>query len=241
MDPIPLHYLPGIGKGEFIKIGREFVRLFVEVGGLQSHERVLDVGCGLARMALPLRSYLDRRGSYAGFDVVEDIINWNRHNITSRDRRFQFHFVDVYNSSYNPEGTVQPGELSFPYADDDFDFVFATSVFTHLMDDSVTRYLAEIARVLRPGGRAFTTFFLLDDPVRELLEKEAGDIPFRHRWKHGLLLNSEKPEDAVAFEANWVFEELEAHGLKPRRPPAYGFWSGRPGGVSYQDIVISDL
>ena len=40
--------------------------------------------------------------------------------------------------------------------------MFLTSVFTHLLPHDLTHYLAEINRVLRPGGRCVATFFLHD-------------------------------------------------------------------------------
>lgn len=239
-EEMPAHYLPGIGKGEFERIGREFVEHFIGVGDLQPADRILDVGCGLGRMVKPLQGYLAPGASYEGFDVVEDIIRWNQRNITHFDPRFRFHFVDVYNSSYNPNGRIQPEEFRFPFPDADFDFVFATSVFTHLLEGSVERYLAECARMLRPGGRLFATFFLLDETSLGLIEAGESDIDFQHPWKLGLLMSEEKPEDAVAYRAEWVFNRLDALGLTVRQPPHYGFWSGRKGGLDYQDILVAD-
>lgn len=239
-EPRPLHYMPGIGKGEFERIGREFVRHFVEVGDLRPSDHILDVGCGLGRMVEPLQEVLDGSGSYEGFDVVRDIIRWNRRFLTHFDPRFRFHFVDVYNSSYNPNGLIRPEELRFPFPDEDFDFVFATSVFTHLLEPSTSRYLAQCARVLKPGGRLFATFFLLDETTLRLIDEGESDIDFRHPWELGLLMSEEKPEDAVAYRAEWVFETLEGLGLDVRRPPHYGGWSGREGALDYQDILVAD-
>lgn len=51
-DPlIPPDCLHAVGGPEFVKVGEEFLRHFVEVGGLQPHHRVLDVGFGTGRMA----------------------------------------------------------------------------------------------------------------------------------------------------------------------------------------------
>lgn len=239
-EPRPLHYMPGIGKGEFERIGRELVRHFVEVGDLQPSDRVLDVGCGLGRMVEPLQDVLDDSGSYEGFDVVRDIIRWDRRHLTYFDPRFQFRFVDVYNSSYNPHGLIQPERFRFPYPDGELDFVFATSVFTHLLAGSTSKYLEQCARVLKPGGRLFATFFLLDDTTRRLIEEGESDIDFRYPWELGLLMNEDKPEDAVAYRAEWVFDRLDELGLDVRQPPSYGAWSGREGGLDYQDILVAD-
>ena len=40
-----------------------------------------------------------------------------------------------------------------------FDFALAQSVFTHLPVNTIMRCLAEVERVLEPGGRLFATYF----------------------------------------------------------------------------------
>src|SRR5262249_6440676 len=52
-------------------------------------------------------------------------------------------------------------EFVFPYADASFDFVFLTSVFTHMLPAEVAQYLREVRRVLRPAGRCPAAFFFL--------------------------------------------------------------------------------
>ena len=47
----PPEYLHDVGPGDYIKIGDEFLRYFIDCGGLRPHERVLDVGSGTGRMA----------------------------------------------------------------------------------------------------------------------------------------------------------------------------------------------
>ena len=37
---------------------------------LSPDHRVLDIGCGTGRMAIPLTSFLSKKGSYEGFDIV---------------------------------------------------------------------------------------------------------------------------------------------------------------------------
>ncbi|HUG60478.1 MAG TPA: hypothetical protein VMP03_01460, partial [Methylomirabilota bacterium] len=47
-----------VGDGDFLAIGAEYLRYFVEVGGLAPSARVLDIGCGIGRMAAALLPYL---------------------------------------------------------------------------------------------------------------------------------------------------------------------------------------
>ena len=65
-------------------LGKEFFRFFLDIGKLKPGEKVLDVGCGLGRMAMPLTGYLKDGGSYEGFDIVAEGINWCKENISNK-------------------------------------------------------------------------------------------------------------------------------------------------------------
>ena len=45
---------------------------------------VLDVGCGIGRMAIPLARYLNTDGKYEGFDIIPENIAWCQRAITPR-------------------------------------------------------------------------------------------------------------------------------------------------------------
>ena len=94
IDPenlVPPQGLIFIGAGDFIKIGEEFARYFIELGQLEPNEKVLDVGCGIGRMALPLTKYMSQQGEYWGFDIVKDGINWCAKRYTRLFPNFNFH------------------------------------------------------------------------------------------------------------------------------------------------------
>ncbi len=239
IECLPPYYMPGIGPGEFVKVGEELVELFRREAGLRKNDVVLDLGCGLARVAIPLQRVLTR-GTYEGFDVVPDIIHWNAVNISGPSPNFRFKVIDAGSSSYNPSGEAPAGSVDFPYPDEHFTFAFATSLFSHLMADATSRYLSETARVLKPGGRAFLTFFLLDEFARARAGEGTTYPTFAHAWEHGLLNDPAKPEDAVAYEVDWVLEAIRRAGLEPRMPVRWGAWSGRPHPLSYQDVIIAD-
>ncbi|HEY8506433.1 MAG TPA: class I SAM-dependent methyltransferase [Gemmataceae bacterium] len=227
-----------IGLGDFEAVGEEFLRYFVEFAGLTPHDRVLDVGCGLGRMAVPLTRYLSRKGRYHGFDIVAEHIDWCQSRITPRFPHFRFLHADVFNTSYNPAGRYLPREYSFPYPDGAFDLAVLTSVFTHMLPADVGHYLAEIARVLKPGGRCLATFFLLNAEARELIASGRGQMAFAYPADGYRTVNPDRPEDAVAFEEQSVREMFRRGGLEVREPVRYGSWCGRGTFVSFQDIVI---
>ena len=226
----------------FFEHGREFADLLQILGGLRAEDRVLDIGCGAGRMAVPLLEYLDR-GSYEGFDVNRGAIRWCRANITIRNPDFRFQAVSLHSDWFNPSGEESASEFTFPYADAEFDFIFAASLFTHLLAPETKRYLAEIKRVLKPEGRWLCTFFLF--PQESPFPSSDWDAPpywpgpgdFRHERNGCRVVDPNHPDKAVAYQEDWLRLEAANAGLAVETIHA-GYWSGRPGGATHQDVVV---
>lgn len=235
---IPPRRLSFVGAGDFEETGREFLGYFVELGGLRPADRVLDIGCGIGRMAVPLTGYLEG-GSYAGFDVGREMIRWCRRNITPRHPSFEFSWAPVHNAKYNPFGHLDAAEFQFPYGDGSFDFAFATSLFTHLRRDEVRHYLGETARVLRPGGRCLLTFFLLSAEAERAVAEGRAMLDMRHPVDGGATTDPRQPEEAIAFRPEVVRELMAAVGLEVEEPVRPGVWAGAPDGLTLQDLIVA--
>jgi SAM-dependent methyltransferase len=106
---------------------------------------VLDLGCGEGRHAFEAF----RRGA----DVVA--VDWGRSEVETTKRWLGA----IAEAGEVPEGAryeVVRGDLTaLPFPDGAADRVIASEVLEHIPDDAAA--LAEIARVLRPGGRAAVT------------------------------------------------------------------------------------
>ena len=100
---------------------------------------------------------------------------------TSRERtQLRFHRRRHHNALYNPKGKYQSLEFVFPYPDASFDVVFLTSVFTHMFPPDVKHYLDEISRVLKPGGRCLSSYFLMNEESLALSAAGKGNRQFKH-------------------------------------------------------------
>jgi SAM-dependent methyltransferase len=231
---LPPLRLQDVGVGDFRWVGELLLNLLKHAGELKPSDRVLDIGCGVGRVAIPLTGYLTT-GTYDGFDIVRPWVRWCRRNITPKHPNFRFTHANVYNSHYNRRG-VPADRYRFPYADASFDFAFATSVFTHLPLEDARQYLAEAHRVLRPGGTLLATFFLLDEDVKARMGVDTGMNFAVDRGLYRLRV-ADDPADAIAFDDE-VLDELMPSWQWSSCTLTRGAWRGQ-GGDQFQDVIVA--
>jgi len=108
---------------------RSFVRpLVAEALTGRSNPRILDCGCGTGANLVLLSEF----GRASGFDL-----SW---------RGLEFA------KTYGQRCTAQASMTHIPFANDSFDLVTAFDVLYSLREEDETRAIAEIRRVLKPGG-----------------------------------------------------------------------------------------
>jgi SAM-dependent methyltransferase len=237
MPPESLH---NIGAGDYVLVGNELLGLMVCEARMQPEDRILDIGCGTGRVARVLTNYLTS-GSYDGIDIVKPSIEWCQDSYKDYPN-FHFHFSDIYNSLYNPEGKIEADDYHFPFEDESFDFIFLTSVFTHMLFPAVENYLAEISRLLTTKGKVFSTFFLLTPEARKNIEKGVAHYNFSHRVENCFAENPEAVEYAVAYEEETIRESFHKYGLNILEPIRYGAWNNKQYriGLSFLDVIIAN-
>jgi SAM-dependent methyltransferase len=230
---------------EWFRWGEEWSMLLRSYGRLGSADSVLEIGCGLGRIAFPLRYLLSKAGRYTGFDITAAKIDFLTRVFTPAHPNFAFVLADVYNSYYNPTGAVRADAYRFPANDASFDLAFAASVFTHMVPENAAHYFRETARVLKPGGRAVFSFFLLDYFRREQVRPHgfsASAFDFAHPYGgHGdafATVVAENPEQMTAYRSSLVERMAKDAGLVMSEPVP-GLWSGTvERGVAAQDLVL---
>jgi SAM-dependent methyltransferase len=224
---------------EFRDNGREFVRHYVELAGLKPSDRILDVGSGIGRKTFALVEFLNEQGSYVGLDPVAAGVEWCAAHYTPRYPSFTFQHVDVRNGAYNPTGAIAAAEYRFPFEDNEFDLVVLNSVFTHMLPADVEHYMAEIARVLRVGGRCLISWFLLNAESTALIQAGLSTLNLRHPLGPARAVRDDRPEEAIGYDEAFVLDLYRHAGLDVASGPHYGSWCGRDIFVSYQDLIVA--
>ena len=224
---------------ELVQTGDQLLTYFSTVCGLQSNARVLDIGCGIGRVAVALTHYLSSEGSYDGIDIIPEAIKWCTRKITHQYPRFRFHFADIYNEQYNPKSRFKASDYAFPFERDSFDFVILASVFTHLFPEDVEHYISEIVRMLKPGGTCFATYFLLNPETMERIDTGKSTLNFQFKGDRYRTISRKVPESAVAYDENYIINLYMQNRLTITTPIRSGTWSVRATDYEYQDFVVA--
>jgi cyclopropane fatty-acyl-phospholipid synthase-like methyltransferase len=175
--------------------------------GLTATSRLLDWGCGAGRLGIGVAEKFGQIGLYHGVDVQEPLVRWAKRHI-GRRAGLEFTYVDLANARYNPTGS---SEQRIPGRDTDYDIFYAYSVFSHLSGSDAAAYFREVARLLRPDGKAFITAFV-EDGVPPEEENPSGYGPLEWAGPLHCVRFSRPKFDSMIEDAGLSVQEILPSG-----------------------------
>jgi demethylmenaquinone methyltransferase/2-methoxy-6-polyprenyl-1,4-benzoquinol methylase/phosphoethanolamine N-methyltransferase len=147
---------------------RRLRRKTIEFAQIAPAERVLDVGCGTGDLTLLAKTRSGSAGQVCGIDPSPEMIGVARRKAARQKADVDFRV-----------GVIE----RLPYSDGSFDVVLSSLMMHHLPADLKPLALAEIRRVLKPGGRLAILDFmnLLEQQGVVALVNAAGFTPSETR------------------------------------------------------------
>ena len=127
----------------FLGRDRQFRERTVRLARIVPGETVLDVGCGTGDLTMAVKERAGAAADVRGIDPAAEMIRAAERKAAERDLGIRFEIAAIE-------------ELPFP--EDDVDVVVSSLMLHHLPADLKRKGIAEVARVVRSGGR-----FLADD------------------------------------------------------------------------------
>lgn len=125
---------------KLLTLGREHTlrRQMIQQAAISKGAVVLDVGCGTGTLTLLAKTETGDLGQVYGIDASLEMIAVAQQKAVQQKQEVDFQ-----------TGVIE----ALPFADGTFDVVLSSLMFHHLPTDLKQRGLAEIYRVLKPGGR----------------------------------------------------------------------------------------
>jgi demethylmenaquinone methyltransferase/2-methoxy-6-polyprenyl-1,4-benzoquinol methylase/phosphoethanolamine N-methyltransferase len=148
---------------------RRLRNVTIDAALLDVGESVLDVGCGTGGVTIPAAERVGPRGLAAGIDPSPEMIAVARSKADRLNLKVDFRI-----------GVIE----SLPYPDGSFDAVTSSLMMHHLTPELQVKGIAEIYRVLKPGGRLLIADTTI--PRGFFLKRVFGLIARRHGVKFGV-------------------------------------------------------
>lgn len=151
--------------------------------------RILDAGCGTGLLTLAMLKILADPARITALDLSASSLLMAKHAVD-----------ESIDTSVHSANFICANILDLPFADGSFDLVMTSGVLEYV---SLSEGLAEMARVLTPGG------YLINLPVRPSLLTRALEVIFSFRAHH--------LQDVESY-TNSLFRSVEHHRFRPLDP-----------------------
>lgn len=182
--------------------GRDIDQWMLETLQLEKGSKILDVGCGAGKQCFSYHDYLEGKADITGGDVNQDMLVQAR--LEAKKRSAPIQFIDL---NFNQR---------FPLDDNTYDMVSCCFAIYYAEDIPFT--IKEMHRVLKPGGRLFTTGPLPEnkqlfyDIIRDATHKPIPPMPGSSRYGSAILSTIREMFSTVnvqTFENPLTFSSVE--------------------------------
>lgn len=182
--------------------GRDIDQWMLDTLMLKPGIKILDVGCGAGKQCLSFYNHLDGKAEITGGDVSPELLTQARKEADTR--QLPLKFVEL---NFNQH---------FGFEDNLFDLLSCCFAIYYAEDIPFT--IREMHRVLKPGGRLFTTGpmpankQLFYDIIREATQKPIPPMPGSSRYGSQILDSIKKTFSSIRveiFENPLTFEQVE--------------------------------
>lgn len=182
--------------------GRNIDEWMLDLLKLQKRSKILDAACGAGKQVTSFYNALLGDCDITGGDVSSDLLNQARQS--AADHSINAKFIDL---NFNQK---------FPLEDNQFDLL--SCCFAIYYSENISFTISEMARVLKPGGRLFTTGPMPDnkkmfyDIIREATHKTIPPMPGSSRYGSEILdaIKNQFSDVAVhIFENPLTFDAVE--------------------------------
>ncbi len=173
--------------------GRNIDEWMLGLLSLQKGMKILDVGCGAGKQCFSFYDALDGQADITGGDVSESLLEQARKENAKTGNKVHFTTLDF--------------NQRFPFEDNQFDLI--SCCFAIYYAENIPFTIREMHRVLKPGGRLFTTGpmpenkKLFYDIIREATQKTIPPMPGSSRYGSEILSAIQSTFSGVKVE---IFE-----------------------------------
>lgn len=199
----PARVLPGLNIPDIMHEMNYGCGTTVHFGDIKPQETVLYVGVGGGLEALQFAYFTRRPASVVAVDRIPEMLVKAREN---------FKLAATMNTWFNPDfiKLIAGDALSLPVDSDSVDVAAQNCLFNIFKENDLTRALAEMRRVLKPGGRLYISDPIAANPIPEHLRND-------ERLRAMCLSGALSYEDYLAKIVGAGFGTIEIRARRPYR------------------------
>ena len=217
LPPNHLRVRVGVGNKIFLnhmlhmEMGKNFWLNNFATTTLNLKSNILEIGCGCGRMAMPLKS-VGFCGQHTGIDIDDEMLNYCNNNFPNSNFTFikSTHKSKAYHSGKNNKGLLENKFYKIPLESKSQDFIYSTSLLSHLLEDDLINYLSEAFRLLKENGIMRMTFFCVDSMEHNL----SGRWTFKHKLGETYVESLKYPEAASAYTKDFIERTCKNVGFR---------------------------